>query len=96
MHMPAGSALPAVTLVQVPSVPFSAQERHAPVQALLQQIPWAQNPLVHSAPVEHEPPLPFVPQEALVVLHEKLGGRHWALVVQEEKHLAPVPLPLQT
>src|SRR5262249_53496999 len=34
-HMPDGSVMPTATFVQVPSVPLSAHDRQAPVQALL-------------------------------------------------------------
>jgi hypothetical protein len=83
----AGSGLPAATFVQVPIVALSAQDRQAPVQALLQQTPWAQNVLMHSTPAVHEAPLGFLPHDTL--MHE-LGARHCALVVQALKHLVPL------
>jgi hypothetical protein len=86
-QVPSGSAPPVATLVHVPSVLPSAHDRHAPVQALLQQMPWAQNVLTHSAPEPQEAPLAFFPHERL--LHE-FGVRHCALVVHVLKHAAPL------
>jgi hypothetical protein len=86
---PAGSALPAATLVQAPVVPDSAHDLHEAVQALLQQTPCAQKPLWHSTAVEQEAPFSFLPQE--LVLHT-LGVKHWELVVHTVKQV----LPLQT
>jgi hypothetical protein len=45
--MPAGSVVPVAALVQVPTVPASAQDWQAPVQLLSQQTPCAQKPLRH-------------------------------------------------
>jgi hypothetical protein len=47
LQMPAGSVVPVATLVQVPIVPASEQDWQAPVQALSQQKPCAQKPLLH-------------------------------------------------
>ena len=43
-----GSGAPLGTGLQTPMEPGSAQEVHSPKQAVLQQTPWAQNPLLHS------------------------------------------------
>jgi hypothetical protein len=63
LQSPAGSTVPLATLVQVPSVPDSAQDWQAPVQALSQQTPWAQKPLLHWLPAEQLAPLLDGPQE---------------------------------
>lgn len=89
LQRPAGSDEPSATLVQVPRVLLSAQDWQLPVQALLQQIPWAQKPLRHSAPDEQAAPLLTLPQE---FDWQRLGVRHCASVEQALKHL----LPLQT
>ena len=73
-----GSGEPAATLVQVPADAASAHDRQAPVQALLQQKPWAQKvdwhslPAVHGWPFSLGPHVPFtqarpVSQSALVL-----------------------------
>jgi hypothetical protein len=49
-HWPAGSRQPIGTGAQVPGLAAVAQDRHVPVQAVLQQTPCAQMPLVHSPP----------------------------------------------
>jgi hypothetical protein len=46
----------------VPPVPVSAHDRQFPVQAVLQQTPCAQKPLLHSAPAAHEAPSGLRPQ----------------------------------
>jgi len=63
---PWGSPAPAGTGAQVPSDVDSAQLRQLPAQAVAQQTPSPQNPLVHSAaaeqgcPIDLRPQLPFV------------------------------------
>jgi len=89
LQSPAGSDAPSATFVQVPSVPLSAQDWQLPVQALLQQIPWAQKPLRHSAADEQVAPLLALPHR---FDWQWLGVRHCPSVVQALKHL----LPLQT
>jgi hypothetical protein len=87
-HCVAGvGAAPIGTLLHAPTLPVSAHDLHVPVQALLQQTPWAQNVLMHSTPAVHEAPLGFLPHDTL--MHE-LGARHCALVVQALKHLVPL------
>jgi hypothetical protein len=81
--------VPLATFVQIPSVPESAQDWQAPVQALSQQTPCAQKPLLHWLAAEQIAPLLEGPQELLA---HRLGVRHWLSAVQALKHL----LPLQT
>jgi hypothetical protein len=58
MHCVAGvGAVPLGTLLQVPTLPVSAHDLHVPVQAALQQTPWAQNPESHSFAVPHAVPI---------------------------------------
>jgi hypothetical protein len=87
VHLPAGSALPVATLVQVPSVPDSAHDWQAPAQALLQQTPWAQKPLLHWSFDEQLAPLPALPHELEV---QRLGDTHWLSAEQALKHLLPL------
>ena len=49
-HMPLGSAVPAATLVQVPTDPLTVQLRQVPVQASLQHTPSTQVFDRHSGP----------------------------------------------
>jgi hypothetical protein len=58
-----GSGAPVGTLVQMPIEPASAQERHAPMQSVPQQIPWAHLPDMHSGPLEQNAPFAFLPHE---------------------------------
>jgi len=58
-----GSGAPTGTAVQMPIVPASAQERHAPMQSVAQHTPWAQLPDVHSGPFEQNAPFGFLPHE---------------------------------
>ena len=48
VHWPFGSMPPAVIGLQAPSVPTSAHDMQLPLQAVMQQTPWAQNPLWQS------------------------------------------------
>jgi hypothetical protein len=89
LQSPAGSTVPLATFVQVPSVPESAQDWQAPVQALSQQTPCAQKLLLHWLLAEQLAPLLDGPQELLA---QRLGVRHCVSAVQALKHL----LPLQT
>ena len=61
-HCPVGAAVPAGIGVQVPVVPVRLHAMHVPVQALLQQTPWAQFPELHSGPVVHVAPMGLRPQ----------------------------------
>ena len=47
-HLLNGSGAPLGTGLQTPTEPASAQEVQIPEQAVLQQTPWAQNPLLQS------------------------------------------------
>jgi len=71
---------PSATLVQVPSVPASAHDWQVPLQTLLQQIPCAQNPLLHSPAAPQVAPFDFLTQ--LPPMHEN-GATQSALIVQE-------------
>lgn len=62
---------------------------HAPVQAALQQTPWAQCPDLHSLSPEHWAGGSLRPQEPFT---QVLGGAHWLLFWQLVKQ---VVLPLQ-
>jgi hypothetical protein len=87
VHISAGSRAPVATLVQVPSEPLSAHDRHGPVHEVAQQIPCSQKLCMHSAAEEQEAPSGLVPQE--LPWHE-FGGWHWELTVQAAKHLVPL------
>ena len=56
LQRPAGSLAPVTTFVHVPSVPVSAHDWQAPVQALSQQTPCAQKVDAHSLPAEQDAP----------------------------------------
>lgn len=60
-HWFSGSC-PAVTLVQVPTVPASAHDWQVPPQAVPQQTPCAQKPDTHSPPAPHATPVDFLAQ----------------------------------
>jgi hypothetical protein len=62
LQVPVGSAPPAGTAEQVPSLPASAHELQAPVQAVEQQTPCAQTPCWHSLPEAQAEPSGFCPQ----------------------------------
>jgi hypothetical protein len=61
-QLPAGSG-PEATAVHCPIVPVMAHERQAPVQAVAQQTPCAQNVDWHSTLFEQKAPIGFSPQE---------------------------------
>jgi hypothetical protein len=85
-HWPSGSA-PLGTLLHVPRLPATAQDRQVPVQGPSQQIPCAQLPELHSAFPAQVAPIGFRPQ--LVPL-QVLGGAQSALVEQVSRQ-APLP-----
>jgi hypothetical protein len=59
-HCVAGvGAVPFATLLQVPTLPVIAHDLHVPLQALLQQTPWAQKPELHSFAIVHAVPIGF-------------------------------------
>ena len=62
MQTPWGSAPPGGTGAQVPSEVETAQLRQPPVQAVVQQTPSAQNPLLHSLAAEQGWPGALGPQ----------------------------------
>src|SRR4051794_28806571 len=64
-HWASGST-PAGTLVQFPSLPGTAQERHVPVQALEQQTPCWHIPELQSSSDPQVPPSGAFPQLLLV------------------------------
>jgi hypothetical protein len=69
-------------------------DRHAPVQAVRQQVPCSQKPLEHSVAPVQAVPLGFLPQLPPV---QTLGATQSALVVQVTRQLplAQVPAPSQ-
>ena len=77
------------TFEQTPSVP-AVHDLHAPVQALSQQTPCAQNVLRHSAAAEHAAPFSLSPQ---LLAAQVNGVTHWLLLVQALKQRA-VPLQM--
>ena len=87
LQPPAGSGIPVGTSAQRPSDPASAQERQDPVQAVPQQIPWAQVAERHSALLEQEAPLGLRPHEPPV---QTFPLEHSALVAQDAKHFDPL------
>jgi hypothetical protein len=74
-------------LVQVPSVPVSAHDVHAPEQAVSQQTPWAQNPEPHSFAFEHEAPRIFLPHELPL---QTLGETQLLSVAHALKQVLPL------
>jgi hypothetical protein len=106
-HCCNGSA-PAGTLVQTPALPLSAHDLQSPAQAVMQQVPCAQTPELHSPSVEHPAPIGFLPQLPFMQVFPAVQS---ALVVQLCLHcpfaphtngahemagvLAQVPLPSQ-
>jgi hypothetical protein len=75
------------TLVHVPALPASAHDWQAPVQALPQHTPCAQNPDTHSAAAAQALPVVFFTQ--LVPMHVK-GAVQSAVVAHDVLH-TPVP-----
>jgi hypothetical protein len=86
-HWPSGS-LPAGTLVQVPRLPGTAQDRQLPVHMVAQQTPCWQNPALQSASLPQVPPGGARPQ--LLFVHT-LPGLQSALVLQVVRHWPVVP-----
>ena len=50
--------------MQVPALDGNAHDLQVPVQAVEQQIPWAQKPELHSTSLPQVPPTGFLPQLA--------------------------------
>jgi hypothetical protein len=49
-------------LVHTPALPPTSHDWQRPVQAVMQQVPCAQNPELQSAAAEQEAPIGFLPQ----------------------------------
>ena len=79
VHWLSGSA-PAATAVQVPFVPVRVQDMQVPVQALLQQTPWAQ--WLEPQSESEEQTVPFVFFEQLPPM-QKFPVEQSASAVQE-------------
>ena len=60
-HWSSGSC-PAGTLVQTPALSPMPQERQRPLQAVMQQVPWAQMPELQSVSAPQLAPIGFLPQ----------------------------------
>jgi hypothetical protein len=84
---PAGSVAPAGTFVHVPSEPVSAQDVQAPLQAVSQQTPCAQNDDWHSLGSEQEAPRIFLPQELPL---QTLFVVQFLSVVHASKQVSPL------
>jgi hypothetical protein len=87
LHVPLGSAPPAGTTAQLPSLPDNAQDMQRPAQAVAQQTPWAQIPDAHWVPVEQLAPFPALPQE---LPRQLLPAAQFASVVQLLKQRLPL------
>jgi hypothetical protein len=85
VHWFSGSC-PAGTVEQVPPVPVSAQDMQLPAQAVRQQTPWAQNPLLHSGPAAQAAPSGLRPQLCAVQTLPLLQSIE---VVQDARQLVP-------
>ena len=73
----------------MPIAPTSAQDLHAPAQAVAQQTPCAQKPDWHSPASEQDAPRIFLPHELPL---QTLGATQLPSIAQALKHV----LPLQT
>lgn len=82
-HAPAGAACPAGSGVQAPALPGRAQEAQLPGQAVAQQIPCAQTPVLHWASLEQLAPMGIFPQLPFM---QVLGARQSASVLQVVLH----------
>ena len=61
-QLPFGLGMPFGTSAHVPSRPGTAQDMHVPLQAVWQQTPCAQKPLLHSSFETQGAPNPGLPQ----------------------------------
>ena len=84
-HWPAGSGIPAATGRQVPAFPGVAHDMQAPLQAVWQQVPIAQIPLLHSIPSPQIAPLGLRPHDPPL---QTPGGAQSASAVHEDLHTA--------
>jgi len=80
-HWLAGSVPPAGTAVQLPALPVSAHDMQVDPQAVVQQTPCAQIPVLHSVPPAQAAPVDFSPQDPPV---QTAGGAQSAF----EAHVA--------
>ena len=87
VHWFSGSA-PLGTLVQVPSVPATAHDRHVPVQAPMQQKPCSQKPVLHWAGAVQATPTGSRPQ---LVPEQVFGDAQSAVVPQVVRQAPLVP-----
>jgi hypothetical protein len=86
-HWLAGvGAVPAGTELHVPTDPVSAHETQVPLQAVEQQTPCAQFPVLHSGPVLQLAPFGFLPQLIALVL-QLLGEAQSVSAVQVVLHV---------
>ena len=95
------------TFVQAPTVPVSAHDWQVPVQAVLQQTPWAQNPEPHSVLPPQATPIPFFTQlppmqkklvtQSVSTVHDVLQTPvpHWYGLQDDVVAAWQLPLPLQ-
>jgi hypothetical protein len=77
--------------LHVPIAPGTAHDWHAPVQAELQQKPWAQTPDTHSTFPPHAWPFGFKPHRPVVALQTAGGAQSAALVAGEQLALHAAP-----
>jgi len=95
------------TFVQAPTVPVSAHDWQVPVQAVLQQTPWAQNPEPHSVLPPQATPIPYFTQlppmqkklvtQSVSTVHDVLQTPvpHWYGLQDDVVAAGQLPLPLQ-
>jgi hypothetical protein len=79
---------PAATAAQVPIVPVKPHDRQMPTQAVAQQTPCSQKPLLHSPAAPQVAPIGFLPQLPLM---QVLGLVQSALVMHVVRQAPPVP-----
>jgi hypothetical protein len=77
---------PVGTLVQVPAVPVSAQDWHVPAQAVAQQKPCSQKPVMHSEGAPQAMPVGFFVQAPAT---QTLGAVQSASAVHDVLHTLP-------
>lgn len=90
-HIVRGSAAPATDIVHLPTEPASAQLRHAPVHAVLQQTPSTQCWFKQSPSMEQACPSTLGPQLPVATTHAWPSAQS-ALVVHFEMQAFPVHL----
>lgn len=89
VQLPSLSAPPAGMLLQVPSIPWSAQLLHTPVHAPSQQTPSTHWPVLHSSPLAQAPPLSLRPHSPI---SQRRDGMHWPSSIHELKQSVPPAL----